>query len=112
MTGFLKICISIYILYHIEKAREKYRRATRHLGRGGGKVQVQAPPPTFLGPEKCIILNHGKTTLPIQNIFVANIYITGGILFSLRQICVGKIFNLYFRGKFCFCGEFFQLGEI
>ena len=35
-----------------------------------------------------------------------------GILFSSEQVCVGKILNLYIRGKFYFLGGNFQFGEI
>ena len=66
-----------------------------------------------------IILNHEKTTLPIQDIFGVNFF-WGAILFSLGQVSVGKILNLYFRGKFEFFGAtlnfvlggFFQFGQI
>jgi len=46
----------------------------------------------------CILLNHEKITLPIQD-----------ILFSLGHVCVGKILNLYFRGKFDFFGGQFSV---
>ena len=82
MTGFLKICISIYILYHIEKAREKYRRATRHLGRGGGGAKCKCKPPLHISRAgKMYYTQPRKTTLTIQNIFVANIYIWGAYSF-------------------------------
>ena len=60
----------------------------------------------------CIILHHEKTTLPIQDILGVNFYIWGHSFFSLGQVCVGKILNLYFRGKFDFLGGNFQFREI
>ena len=59
----------------------------------------------------CIILNHEKTTLPIQDILRVNFYIWGDS-FSLGQVCVGKILNLHFRGKFYVLRGNFQFGDI
>ena len=56
--------------------------------------------------ENCFILNHEKTTLPIQDIFWGNFYIWGHS-FSIGQISVRKILI----GQFLFLGGFFQLGE-
>ena len=38
----------------------------------------------------CIILNHEKTTLPMQDIFVEN-FLIWRHSFSLGQICVGSL---------------------
>ena len=44
----------------------------------GGKLKIFRPlPKHFYGENMCIILNHGKTNLQIQNIFGAHFYIWG-----------------------------------
>ena len=56
----------------------------------------------------CIILNHEKPTLPIQDILRVNFY-SWGILFSLGHICVGKILNFIFQGQLLFLGGQFSV---
>ena len=78
----------------------------------------------------CIILNHEKTTFPIQDIFGDHFYIQGH-LFNLGQIYVEKILTIFqgqifvwgaiflvwgnlkslFLGQILFLGGFFQFGQ-
>ena len=61
------------------------RRATC-LGGGGAR-------------KDCILLDHEKTTLPIQDIFGDNLYIWGHS-FNLGHFFVGKIFNFISGSNF------------
>ena len=84
-----------------------YRCATRHSAGEGAKCKKIFFLKNYLNNSEYFF---GKTTLPIQ-IFSGQIFIFGDILFSLEQICVGKFFDLYFRGKFSSCGNFFLCGK-
>ena len=88
---------------------------------GGAKSKLRiawknlfCPPPLNISRgearKMCVILNHEKNYLT-NNGYFGGKFLHFGAFFRLRQICVRKILNLYFRGKFYFLWAIFSLGK-
>ena len=95
--------------------------ATRHSARGRVNSSHVSqiffcPPPKFClggrGRKMCIILNHEKNTLPIQDILRVNFYIWGHSFQFGASLC-GKNLKFIFQRQILFSrGGNFQFGEI
>ena len=75
-------------------------------------IQRFAPFRNICRGEICVLYSTIEKLTYQFRIFLGHLFIFGGILFSLEEICVGKTINLYFPGKFCFWWDFFSWGNL